>query len=178
MKSVEHSHTRSTLCHRILRPFCQIRAIGIGLALLVWALDQFSKWWIISAIDPLYGYYVTPFFNLVLVHNPGIAFGMFASNQVNQLIWIALAGVVGLLIVFYFWQSQRLSEVVAMGLILGGALGNTTDRWRVGAVVDFVDLHLGGWHWPAFNLSDSAICLGVVLILARLFVRPVVARDS
>lgn len=101
---------------------------------------------------------------------------MFASSQVDPLVWIAIAGAVGLLIVCCFWQSQKLSEVVAMGLILGGALGNTTDRWLFGAVVDFVDLHLGGWHWPAFNLADSAICLGVLLILAEVLVLPAFAR--
>ncbi len=112
---------------------------------------------------------VTPFFNLVLTYNRGMSFGLFntagSGGGVNALVFslVAAAIVAGLA----WWLSRVRSPflAVAIGLIIGGAVGNVADRVRLGAVVDFLDFHVGSWHWPAFNLADSAICIGVAAML-------------
>ena len=110
---------------------------------------------------------MTPFFNLVLVWNRGVSFGMFNSGGAFApwlLSGLALAVVVGLLV--WLKRSDQLLTGLGLGLVIGGAFGNLIDRIRFGAVVDFLDFHLAGWHWPAFNLADAAICVGAVLMLA------------
>lgn len=139
--------------------------IAIGLAVV--ALDQLSKWLVVrnwpgDTIE------VTGFFNLVLLCNTGISFGLLPGESVLKpwiLSFLALAVVVGLLI----WIRGKRSHVLAAGsgLVAGGALGNVVDRVRLGCVIDFIDVHAGGWHWPAFNLADSAITVGVAVLLAH-----------
>ena len=109
---------------------------------------------------------MTSFFNLALTYNRGISFGLFNEGAgLNALIFsLAAAAIVGVLV---FWLSRVTSPFlgVAIGLIIGGAIGNVIDRIRLGAVVDFLDFHLGTLHWPAFNIADSAICIGVGAML-------------
>ena len=105
-------------------------------------------------------------FNLVLTFNQGVSFGLFsgeASWQPYLLSALALAISIGL----FVWLAKQPSRhlAIAVGLIVGGAVGNIIDRLRISAVVDFLDFHWGDWHWPAFNLADSAITLGVISIL-------------
>jgi signal peptidase II len=130
-------------------------------------LDQFTKWLALSVFDfaanPVA---VTPFFNLVLVWNRGVSFGMF--NQASAagpwiLTGLALAITAGLL--WWLRHAQGRVAITALGLVIGGAIGNVIDRLRFGAVVDFLDFHVAGWHWPAFNVADSAICVGAALLL-------------
>src|SRR6185369_9688901 len=104
---------------------------------------------------------VLPFFNLVTVWNYGISFGLFTSGSV-VFVGLALAIVVALLV----WLRSVTAPLiaVALGLVIGGAIGNVIDRLRFGAVFDFLDFHVAGWHWPAFNVADSAICVGVFLL--------------
>lgn len=83
---------------------------------------------------------------------------------------IALAVVISVVLAYWMWRSERLSEVFAIGLIIGGAMGNVVDRIRLGAVADFVDIHVLGYHWPAFNVADSAIFIGVFWLLIDGFV--------
>lgn len=113
---------------------------------------------------------VTPFFSLVLTFNRGMSFGVFNAGPgggagFNAVVFSLVAAVIvaGLI----YWLSRVASPLlaVAIGLIVGGAVGNVVDRIRHGAVVDFLDFHVGNWHWPAFNLADSAICLGVAMML-------------
>lgn len=110
---------------------------------------------------------VTEFFNLVLVFNQGVSFGLFGESRLpyQDLLLAGLAALVAL--VLLKWISGQLGErlSLAYGLIAGGALGNAIDRLRIGAVVDFLDFHWQGWHWPSFNIADSAIFIGVVLVL-------------
>ena len=140
---------------------------ALGLAVLVLLLDQLSKWLILEVVmQPPRQIELLPFFNLVLTYNRGISFGLLGGGSPWQpwlLSGLALAIVVGLLI--WLRRQESLAGALAIGLVIGGALGNVVDRLHIGAVVDFLDLHAAGWHWPAFNLADSAITIGVVLLL-------------
>jgi signal peptidase II len=142
---------------------------GLATAVVVVVLDQLSKAAVLAFFaerafgDPET---VTSFFNLALTFNRGISFGLFNTGAgANALVFaFAAAAIVAVLI---FWLSRVSSPflAVAIGLIIGGAVGNVIDRLRLGAVVDFLDFHLGALHWPAFNIADSAICIGVAAML-------------
>jgi signal peptidase II len=145
--------------------------LGLGVAAGVVVLDQLSKALVVDflARDGLDdGTRVAPFFNLILTFNRGVSFGLFNSAGYggrDALVFslVAAAVVAGLI----WWLARAATPLLAtaIGLIVGGAIGNVVDRIRLGAVVDFLDFHLGSWHWPAFNLADSAICLGVAAML-------------
>ena len=142
-------------------------ASWLGLSGLIIALDQLTKFWVVSALRLGQSIELTSFFNLVFVYNPGAAFS-FLSDAGGWQRWffvvlaLAVSGWLTLLIRQH--AVERLLPLAA-ALILGGALGNVIDRIRFGAVVDFVDVHAAGWHWPAFNVADSAISLGVALLI-------------
>ncbi len=141
--------------------------LGLAIAAVVILLDQASKWWILDLMPQPRVIEITSFANLVLVWNRGISFGMLGDGGASQAWILAAFGVIvagGLLIWLQRAALPRLPSI-AIGLVVGGALGNAVDRLRFGAVVDFVDLHAGGWHWPAFNVADSAITVGVALLL-------------
>lgn len=138
-------------------------------ALTVILLDQATKLVIVEALRVGQGIPVIPgFFDIVFVLNPGAAFGFLAtlSEGVRSPFFILITVVAVSLIVFYhtrFLHADRLASV-ALGLILGGAIGNLIDRLRYGMVVDFLDFHVSRYHWPAFNVADSAISIGVSLM--------------
>ena len=141
----------------------------LGLALLLLALDQATKLWAAGALDYGMPVAVLPFFNLTLVHNPGAAFSFLAdAGGWQRIFFIVLSGVVSAVLVAWLWRLPREARLlgVALALVLGGAVGNLVDRVAYGYVIDFLDFHAGGWHWPAFNVADSAISCGVVLLLA------------
>ena len=145
-------------------------ALGLALALaaIVLVLDQASKWAILTQVmDPPRVLEVTGFFNLVLTFNTGVSFGLFDGEAAAWKPWalsgLALAVSAGLL-TWLARQPERLLAL-AVGPIVGGALGNALDRLRQPGVVDFLDFHLAGWHWPAFNLADSSIFLGVAILV-------------
>ena len=142
--------------------------LGLALAILVLALDQVSKGWVLSSLmQPPRVIEVTSFFNFVLVWNRGISFGLLGSGSMTQAWILAAFGTIvagGLLVWLHRAALPRLPSL-GVGLIVGGALGNVVDRLRFGAVVDFLDLHAGGWHWPAFNVADSAITVGVAALV-------------
>lgn len=142
-------------------------------ALLVLLLDQASKLLIRLVFAQDLPVEVTGFFNLVLVYNRGISFSLFTSNHaVGPYVFAALSLVVVGLLVWWVRRDPRPLHVVAAGMIAGGAVGNVVDRLYLGGVVDFLDFHLSGWHWPAFNLADSGIVLGAgALVLDGLFGR-------
>lgn len=142
---------------------------ALGLAAVVVVLDQASKAAVLAALGggPRV-VEVTGFLNLALTWNRGISFGLLSGNAAAWQPWLlsgfAVAVCVGLLI----WLVRArlgLLPGLGVGLIVGGAVGNVIDRLRFSAVVDFVDVHAGGWHWPAFNVADSAITLGVAGLL-------------
>ncbi len=109
---------------------------------------------------------ITSFLDLVLTCNTGISFGILnRTGGVSALIFSLAAAVVIVILVLWLQRVRATFLAVAIGLIIGGAAGNVIDRLRFGAVVDFLYFHAGSWYWPAFNLADSAICLGVAAML-------------
>ena len=142
-------------------------ALGFGalVAFLVMALDQLTKLWVLNSFVPGESLSITPFFNLVLVFNPGAAFSFLADHTGWQrwFFTIIALGISGWIV----WQLRTLQPrtwfSLGLALIMGGALGNLIDRLWLGMVIDFIDLHAAGWHWPAFNVADSAVCVGAVL---------------
>jgi len=147
-------------------------ALGLGVAALVALLDQLSKLWVLryfgetgcaNRLVP-----VTSFFDFVLTCNRGVSFGMFNQPGDPALgFWVfsVLATMVVLALVVWLFRVRSALLAAAIGLVVGGAIGNVVDRLRLGAVVDFLYFHAGAWYWPAFNLADSAICLGVAAML-------------
>jgi len=144
---------------------------GIGTAVMVVLLDQLTKHVVVhqifdkpACVDARET--VTAFLELVSTCNRGMSFGLFNSGQGLSvpIFTIVAAAIVAMLV---WWLSRVRSDMLAsaIGLIIGGAVGNVIDRLRLGAVVDFLDFHYGALHWPAFNLADSAICVGVVALL-------------
>lgn len=139
----------------------------LALAAVVIAADFATKAWVLSAFHLYERVAVTSFFNLVLVMNPGASFSFLADAGGWQrwfFIVLALAISVWLVVMIRRHAAERLMPT-ALALVLGGALGNVIDRVRFGAVVDFLDFHVAGWHWPAFNVADSAITVGVILLV-------------
>jgi signal peptidase II len=135
-------------------------------------VDQLTKWVITGRFRYGESVEVTGFFNLVLVYNKGAAFSFLADAQGWQtplLVTFAVvaAVVIGVLIVK---QPEKRMFCGGLALILGGAVGNVADRMRLGHVVDFLDFHAMGWHWPAFNVADSAIVVGALLLILEGFI--------
>jgi signal peptidase II len=130
------------------------------------ALDLTAKWLVLRELELYEVRPVTSFFNLVLVENKGAAFSLLSGDGDWQGLKMALlAGVAMIPLGYFFASAEKLSAVSALGLILGGALGNVHDRLSHNGVVDILDFHLYGRHWPAFNLADAAIVAGVAALL-------------
>lgn len=140
---------------------------GLSVAAVVIVLDQLTKWWILERMMlPPRVIEVTPFFNLVLTWNRGVSFGMFNTDSpLNAWLLPLVALVIIAMLVFWLIRADRLILGLALGAVIGGAVGNLIDRLRFGAVADFLDLHAFGYHWPAFNIADSAISIGVVVLI-------------
>ncbi len=142
--------------------------IPLLVALCVVVIDQLSKWAVMSWIPVWSGFPVTDFFNLVHIRNSGAAFGILSDPKYEWSFWFFLAAtVLALGFVVYLvrtWKTKPLFAHVSLGLICGGAVGNLIDRLRFRSVVDFLDFHVGGWHWPAFNVADMAICGGAFVL--------------
>lgn len=137
------------------------------LAAAVVAADQATKAIVLSRFQPGEGVVLTPYFNMVLVYNKGAAFSFLSDAAGWQTPLLVGFAVVAIAVVAHLlWRSpERLVLSAGLALILGGALGNVIDRLRFGQVVDFLDFHAGAWHWPAFNVADSAITVGAVLLI-------------
>ena len=144
------------------------RAALAGAALFIaLTIDFVTKWLIVNIVMiPPHMIKITPFFNLVLGFNTGVSFGMFREFFVEQPLLLAaiMAAITAGLLVWAVRTTRRI-ETFALGLIAGGVAGNVVDRVRHGAVTDFLDLHVGDWHWPAFNMADVMITVGVVLLI-------------
>lgn len=142
--------------------------LGLGLAVLTLVLDQATKWLMLYwVMDPPRVIPVLPFFNLVVVWNQGVSFGMFGGGAVSPLVFVGLSAVIVGAMVVWLRRADSLWTQIAIGLVIGGAIGNVIDRLLFGAVYDFLDFHVAGWHWPAFNVADAGICVGVVLLLVE-----------
>ena len=159
--------------------------LGFGIILDIIILDQLTKWLameyflrprlgeatigfldcVMTAPERLRPVYidVTSYFNLVMVWNEGVSFNMMQNT--GPLILSLLAIGISSILAWWLYKSESKTEAIALGLIIGGALGNTIDRARFGAVADFLDFYVGTYHWPAFNLADSSISIGVAILL-------------
>lgn len=140
---------------------------GLLVAAAVFVLDRISKWWLVGLLNDNVGFIeILPFFNLVMVWNSGVSFGMFQSNGLlGRVILSALALAIVALLVRWLSKAENSLLASGLGLVIGGALGNVIDRLVWGAVADFFDAHLAGWHWPAFNIADAAIVIGAALLI-------------
>lgn len=146
----------------------------LNLSVLVIVLDQLSKGLMTAWLELHQTVAVLPFFNLTLAHNYGAAFSFLASAGGWQRWFFILLGV-GVSLVLIIWlkrlgQAARL-EAASLALILGGAIGNVIDRVLHGYVIDFLDVYYDSYHWPAFNIADSAICVGAALLILDSFRR-------
>ena len=142
-------------------------AVWFAVSAAIVVADQLTKWLVLSRFAPGERIELTGFFNLVLVFNKGAAFSFLADApgwQTPVLVAFAVAAAIIVTVLLLRSPGRRLF-CTGLALILGGALGNVIDRLRFGQVVDFLDLHAAGWHWPAFNVADSAITVGAALLI-------------
>lgn len=143
------------------------RLWGLALMLLVLALDRLSKEALIDRLDGQDPITVTGFFNLVMVWNRGVSFGLFQQDQTTgRLVLAGFAVLVALGLAIWLWRAAAPLLAAGLGLVIGGALGNAYDRLIYGAVADFFDAHLMGVHFWAFNIADAAITFGVICLMA------------
>lgn len=135
------------------------------IAFIIFVIDQITKYLIKSFVSPFEVIKVLPFFNIVYVENVGAAFGMFKSLGIFFFIAVAALAIIFISILIIKDKDNRLG----FSLLLGGAAGNLTDRLIYGYVIDFLDVHVGRYHWPAFNVADSALTIGIFLLLIKTF---------
>lgn len=147
------------------------RLVGVGVIILAFLTDQVTKMMALQALSPPgTRIEVTPFFNLSLAFNRGISFGLLSQDTSlgRWLLSLVILGVCGLM-TYWFFQSRRWLSLMGFSLILGGALGNLVDRLTLGHVVDFLDFHWMGHHFPTFNGADTWVSMGALLILIETF---------
>jgi signal peptidase II len=147
--------------------------LGILVASLIIFFDLFTKDQVFYLLHDFRGsnyavkthIKITDFFSLVYVNNNGISFGMFNKAENAREIFAFLQGSIATILIIWLWRTKIKHLAVALGLIIGGAFGNVIDRIQNGGVTDFLDFHISSYHWPAFNLADSAIFIGVAIVL-------------
>lgn len=153
------------------------RQLGYGVAVAIFVVDQVTKWLIMGPIAlPMRGLItITSFFDLRWVENYGVSMGfLIAASDAERWILVAVTAAIAAGVAVWIWRETARIDTVALGLVLGGAIGNITDRSRLGYVADFLDLHIGDWHpFLVFNVADAAITMGVLLLVAR----ALLARD-
>jgi len=153
------------------------RGIGLMVAVLVFLIDQGTKYLVTHTLGLSYDgafVVVTSFFDVRYVQNIGVSLGLMRANsELMRWALVALTGAIAAGVVVWMWRERKLPDIAALGMVLGGALGNILDRTRLGYVVDFADLHFGQWRpFLVFNVADAAITIGVLILLIRaLFVR-------
>ena len=154
-----------------MNPVLRNRLIGLAIAVVLFAADQAYKEYILGGLQLQLGqsHYLLPIFNYTLTHNYGVSLGMFtAESDTQRWILVAVTGAITAIVTVWMLRERKLGDILGLSLILGGALGNIKDRYELGYVVDFLDLHFGDFRpFMIFNLADAAITIGVVIILAR-----------
>ncbi len=147
--------------------------IFLAITILVVLLDQATKAWIVSTMG-LHDSYavVNGFFNITSVRNPGAAFGFLAgAPPAFRTVFFIAVTVGAIMLILYYLKISRIDDfplIVSLGLIFAGAAGNLIDRVRFGEVVDFLDVYVGNYHWPAFNVADSAISIGASVLVVTM----------
>jgi signal peptidase II len=139
--------------------------LGLLVAVLVFACDQLSKWWILKIVnlDEREPIQLTPFLDLAMAWNKGVSYGLLTTHMQGLLVALSLA--IAAMLVVWLAKANKPSIAACYGLLIGGALGNALDRVLHGAVADFVHLHWGTWSWYIFNVADIAIVAGVAVLL-------------
>ena len=154
-----------------MNPVLKNRLIGLAIAVLLFAADQAFKGYILHGLKLQLGqsHYLLPIFNYTLTHNYGVSLGLFtAASEAQRWALVGFTSLIAVVVTVWMLREKKLADIVALALILGGALGNIKDRYDLGYVVDFLDLHFGEWRpFLVFNLADAAITIGVLIILAR-----------
>ena len=150
------------------------RHLGYVVALLIFAADQLTKWIVTGPLGVNQigdQERILPIFNLTFTQNPGISLGLFeARSATGQWILIGVTAAIALGVAIWIRREKQRGDQLALGMVLGGAIGNILDRARFGYVVDFADLHFGGFQpFLVFNVADAAISIGVVILLLRAF---------
>jgi signal peptidase II len=158
---------------RILR---KNNILFLAITVLVVLLDQMTKAWILATLRLQEGFAVVGgLFNIIHVRNPGAAFGFLAgAPPLFRYIFFMSVTAAAILLIFHYLRVSRIQEsslILALALILAGAVGNLIDRVRFGEVVDFLDVYIGSYHWPAFNVADSAISVGAAILIMVLLGR-------
>ena len=143
----------------------------IIIAILIIIADQASKWWVIHSTLSEQPQTLTSFLRLVYAKNTGAAFS-FLADKGEWARWLLTATsiIVSIILTAWLWKQPPFPETLAIALVLGGAIGNLIDRWQAGYVVDFIDVHWNDYHWPAFNIADSAITLGAIILIGNTFI--------
>lgn len=152
----------------------RVTALGVATGVVVLAADQASKWWILHGLDlpGLRQTVLLPVLNLTMVWNRGVTFGLLTgSGAWNAPILAAVALAVVVALGVWLRRAETRVAAMALGAVAGGALGNIVDRLRFGAVVDFIDAHIGAWHWYVFNVADAAIVCGVAVLVIESMLR-------
>lgn len=141
--------------------------LGLFVALIAFILDQLSKYYVFRfVIENGSPFEVCDYFNIVAAFNKGVSFSMLDGGGLWGRVALIVFAVCVVLFLLHWMKDENSTFVrVSLGLIIGGALGNVADRLRLGAVYDFLDFHFEAYHWPAFNLADSFICIGAFLIV-------------
>lgn len=149
------------------------RAIGLALAFAIYVVDQLLKSHVVDTLGMQLGESreIVSFFNFTLTHNYGISLGMFqATSMEMRWILVGVTGLIALVVTVWMLREKALGDIFGLALILGGALGNIKDRYDLGYVIDYADLHFGDFRpFLIFNVADAAITIGVVIILVRSF---------
>ena len=147
------------------------RRFGLIIAILIFVADQISKFMVSVplGLQSKGQIELLPIFNLTWAQNYGVSMGFLtASSDFQRWALVALTGVIAVAVLVWMWREKEKGDILALSLVLGGAMGNILDRARLGYVVDFLDLHFGTWRpFFIFNIADAAISIGVVILLAR-----------
>ncbi len=151
--------------------------ISLFLIILIIIIDQITKQWALhfigDIIEKTNGVHThvkkTSFFNIVLVYNNGISFGIFSNLFFMKNILFVIISAITAFLIYLLFKTKNNINLIAFAFIIGGAIGNLVDRAMYGAVIDFLDFHIKTLHWPAFNIADSAVCIGVVIYLINDF---------
>lgn len=147
------------------------RIFGLLIAGLVFALDQALKLWLVGHVrlQEIGQVYILPFFNFTWTQNFGVSLGLFTAGS-PEARWalVGMTAAIATFVLVWLLRERKMADIGALALVLGGAAGNIVDRFRVGYVIDYADLHFGEWRpFLIFNLADAAITIGVLIILAR-----------
>ena len=171
MRTLHHGGARMGCGSAMTGLFTRNRLSGLGLAAFIAVIDQFVKWYVVGPLNlrVVRNIELLPFFDLTYLENRGISLGLLqATNMEMRWILVGLTALIALVVLVWMMREKVLGDIIGLAMILGGAIGNIQDRYTLGYVIDYADLHIGTFRpFLVFNVADAAITIGVVIILAR-----------